>query len=81
MTGQQDSQALGHIEDICKGIGVDPDHIIVMNPTKKNHEFMVNTIKTEMAYQGVSVIIPRRQCIQTVKNKDLVQKLRDLNLR
>ncbi len=81
MTGQQDSQALGHIEDICKGIGVDPEHIIVMNPTKKNHELMVNTIKNEMAYQGVSIIIPRRQCIQTVKNKDLVQKLRDLNLK
>jgi len=81
MTGQQDSQALGHIEDICKGIGVDPLHIIVLNPTKKNHEFMVNTLKSEMAYQGVSVIIPRRQCIQTLKNKDLAQKLRDLSLR
>jgi len=81
MTGQQDSQALGHIEDICKGIGVDPEHIIVMNPTRKNHELMVNTIKKEMVYQGVSVIIPRRQCIQTVTNKVLVQKLRDLNLK
>jgi len=81
MTGQQDSQALGHIENICIGIGVDPKHIIVMNPTKKNHEFMVNSIKNEMAYQGVSVIIPRRQCIQTVKNKELVQKLKDLNLK
>ena len=81
MTGQQDSQALGRIEDICKGIGVDPDHIIVMNPTKKNHDLMVKTMKEEMKFQGVSVIIPRRQCIQTVKNKELLEKLKELNLK
>ena len=81
MTGQQDSQALGHIEDICKGVGVDPEHIIVMNPTKKNHELMVKTIKEELEYQGVSVIIPRRQCIQTVRNKSLAAKLKELNLK
>lgn len=81
MTGQQDSQALGHIEDICKGVGVHPDHIITMNPTKKNHELMVNTIKNEMNYQGVSVIIPRRQCIQTLRNKELGLKIRELGLK
>lgn len=81
MTGQQDSQALGHIENICKGIGVDPNHIIVLNPTKKNHELMVKTIKEEMEFDGVSIIIPRRQCIQTLKNKDLGQKIRELKLK
>ena len=81
MTGQQDSKALGRIEDICKGIGVDPEHIIVMNPTKKNHELMVKTMKEEFEYQGVSVIIPRRQCIQTVRNKSLGAKLKELNLK
>lgn len=81
MTGQQNSQALGHIEDICKGVGVHPDHIITLNPTKKNQELMVEIIKKEMDYQGVSVIIPRRQCIQTLKNKDLGQKIRELGLK
>ncbi|MBN1250897.1 MAG: indolepyruvate ferredoxin oxidoreductase [Bacteroidales bacterium] len=81
MTGQQDSKALGKIEDICKGVGVDPEHIIVMNPTKKNHDEMVRVLKEEMAYNGVSVVIPRRQCIQTLTNKNLTQKLRELNLR
>jgi indolepyruvate ferredoxin oxidoreductase, alpha subunit len=81
MTGQQNSQALGRIEDICMGLGVQPEHIITMNPTKKNHEWMVETIKREMNYQGVSVIIPRRQCIQTLKNKDLGQKIKDLGLK
>jgi indolepyruvate ferredoxin oxidoreductase alpha subunit len=81
MTGQQDSQALGKIEDICKGVGVDPEHIIVMSPTRKNHELMVKTIKQELEYQGVSVIIPRRQCVQTVRNKSLAAKLKELNLK
>ncbi|MFN8255165.1 MAG: thiamine pyrophosphate-dependent enzyme [Bacteroidales bacterium] len=81
MTGQQDSQALGHIEDICKGVGVHPEHIIVLNPTKKNHDLMVKIIRDEMNFHGVSVIIPRRQCIQTVRNKELGQKLRELNLK
>jgi len=81
MTGQQDSQALGKIEDICKGVGVDPEHIIVMNPTKKNHDEMVRVLKEEMAFKGVSVIIPRRQCIQTVRNKSLATKLKELNLK
>ena len=81
MTGQQDSQALGRIEDICEGIGVDPEHIIVMNPTKKNHDLMVKTMKEEMKYDGVSVIIPRRQCIQTLRDKDLGAKLKELSLK
>jgi indolepyruvate ferredoxin oxidoreductase alpha subunit len=81
MTGQQDSLALGHIEDICKGVGVHPDHIITMNPTKKNHQLMIETLKNEMNYQGVSVIIPRRQCIQTLRNKELGLKIRELGLK
>jgi len=81
MTGGQDSKALGKIEDICKGIGVDPDHIKVFRPTKKNMDEMVQIMKEELAYNGVSVIIPRRQCVQTMKNKKLAEQLKDLNLK
>jgi indolepyruvate ferredoxin oxidoreductase alpha subunit len=31
----------------------------------KTHDENVQVIKEEIAYQGVSVIIPRRECIQT----------------
>lgn len=65
MTGGQDSAALGKIEDICKGVGVAEDHIIVMNPSPKSHEENLEIMKRELDYQGVSVIIPRRECIQT----------------
>lgn len=81
MTGGQDSKALGKIEDICKGIGVDPDHIRVFKPLKKNMDDMVQIIKDELAYDGVSVIIPRRQCVQTMKNKKLAEQLKELNLK
>jgi indolepyruvate ferredoxin oxidoreductase, alpha subunit len=81
MTGGQDSKALGKIEDICKGVGVEPDHIRVFKPTKKNLDEMIQVMKDELAYKGVSVIIPRRQCVQTMKNKKLAEKLVQLNLK
>ncbi len=81
MTGGQDSKALGKIEDICKGVGVDPEHIKVFKPLKKNMDEMVQIMKDELAYKGVSVIIPRRQCVQTMKNKKLAEQLKELNLK
>jgi len=81
MTGGQDSAALGKIEDICEGVGVEPEHIIVFTPLKKNHDLMVDIIKKELAYEGVSVIIPRRQCVQTTRNVALNQRITELNLR
>jgi indolepyruvate ferredoxin oxidoreductase alpha subunit len=65
MTGGQTSSAFGRIVEICKGLGVDPEHIHVTTPIKKNHEENVAILKKELAYQGVSVIIPQRECIQT----------------
>jgi len=69
MTGGQDSTCTGRIEAICEGIGVAKEHIRVMVPLKKNHDEMVKIMHDEIAYQGVSVIIPRRECIQTLKKK------------
>ncbi len=69
MTGGQDSAAFGRIEAICKGIGVEEEHIRVLKPLKKNHDEMVQVMKEELAYDGVSVIIPRRECIQTLNKR------------
>jgi indolepyruvate ferredoxin oxidoreductase alpha subunit len=65
MTGGQDSSALGRIENICIGVGVAKDHIFVLNPSPKYHEKNVSILRQELDYKGVSVIIPRRECIQT----------------
>ena len=69
MTGGQDSSAEGKIEDICKGVGVHPDHVRVVIPLKKNHQTMVDMFREELAYEGVSVIIPRRECIQRASRR------------
>ncbi len=69
MTGGQDSAATGKIEAIVAGIGVDPAHIRVFEPLKKNMEQMKQIIDEELNYNGVSVLIPRRECIQTLKRK------------
>ena len=73
MTGGQDSAGTGKIEAICLGLGVDPAHLKVLVPLKKNHEEMVNIIRQEINYPGLSVIIPRRECIQTAARRKKMQ--------
>ena len=67
MTGGQDSAGTGRLESICRGIGVEPEHIRVVIPLPKNMEEMKQIIREEINYPGVSVIIPRRECIQTAR--------------
>lgn len=81
MTGGQDSHALGRLEQICEGIGVEKEHIRVFRPARNNIYQMVHIMKEEMAYEGVSVIIPRRQCVQTARNKKLNARLKELGLK
>jgi len=70
MTGGQKSSGTGRLEAICSGIGVDPDHIRVFVPLKKNYDEMIKVLQEEFEYKGVSVIIPRRECIQVaIRNK------------
>ena len=69
MTGGQDSSGTGKLEAICLALGVEPEHLHVLVPLKKNHVEMVQLIKKEMEYKGTSVIIPRRECIQTLGRK------------
>ena len=67
MTGGQPSSANMKLFNICKGLGVDPDHIRHIVPLPKNHDEFVKILEEEIAYDGVSVIIPQRVCI--VENK------------
>lgn len=66
MTGGQDSAALGKVEDICRGLGVEEEHIRLIKPLRRLHEENVNIISEELKYNGVSVIIARRECVQTL---------------
>lgn len=69
MTGGQDSAGTGRFRDICRGIGVEEKHIRTVVPLKRNHEENVKVIREELEYEGVSVIIAQRECVQTAKRK------------
>lgn len=73
MTGGQDSAGTNKFEAICIGLGVEPEHVRVVVPLPKNMEEITRIIREEIEYEGVSVIIPRRECIQTL-NRKLKQK-------
>ena len=69
MTGGQDSAALGRLEDIVKGLGVPAEHVRIITPLPAKHEENVAVFKEEIAHRGVSVVIARRECIQTLRRK------------
>ena len=69
MTGGQKSHATDRLAEICKGIGVEPDHIRLMNPLRKHHEENTRMLAEELEYEGVSVVIAQRECIQTARKK------------
>ena len=73
MTGGQDSAGTNKFEAICLGLGVEPEHVRVVVPLPKNMEEITRILREEIEYKGVSVIIPRRECIQTL-NRKLKQK-------
>ncbi|MCR5018786.1 MAG: indolepyruvate ferredoxin oxidoreductase [Bacteroidales bacterium] len=67
MTGGQDSAGTGRIEAICEGLGVEKEHIRTIVPLPKNYPEMEKVIREEIEYHGVSVIVCRRECIQTAR--------------
>ncbi len=69
MTGGQNSHATGRLEEIVKGLGVEPDHIRLLNPLRKYHDENMLAISEELNYKGVSVIIAQRECIQTATRR------------
>ena len=67
MTGGQEAAGTGKIEQICTAVGIEPEHVRVVVPLTKNMDAIRLMIDEEIAYQGPSVIISRRECMQTAK--------------
>jgi indolepyruvate ferredoxin oxidoreductase alpha subunit len=65
MTGGQDSAGTNKFEAICRGLGVADEHLKVVVPLPANMDEITRILREEIEYKGVSVIIPRRECIQT----------------
>ena len=65
MTGGQDSAGTNKFEEICRGLGLSNEHLRGVVPVPKNMPEITRILKEEIEYKGVSVIIPRRECLQT----------------
>jgi indolepyruvate ferredoxin oxidoreductase alpha subunit len=69
MTGGQTSSAFEKVDEIVRGLGVEEEHIRIITPLRRNHEENVKIMREELEYKGVSVIIARRECIQTLARR------------
>lgn len=81
MTGAQDSAASGRLIAICKGLGVEEEHLKVITPLHKNMQENIGFIREEINYKGVSVIISQRPCVQLPKEKkERLKELKNVSL-
>ncbi len=69
MTGGQTSAAENRLVSICEGLGVPQEHVRVIEPLPARHAENVAVLREEIAHPGPSVIIARRECIQTLKRR------------
>jgi indolepyruvate ferredoxin oxidoreductase alpha subunit len=69
MTGGQPSSAESRLDAICAGLGVAPDHIRVIEPLPVRHAENVAILAQEIDHPGPSVVIARRECLQTLKRR------------
>jgi indolepyruvate ferredoxin oxidoreductase alpha subunit len=68
MTGTQRSMSTGDaLDQIVLGTGVPEEHMRIIEPTPKKHDANVEVIREELAFDGTSVIIARRSCIEAIK--------------
>jgi indolepyruvate ferredoxin oxidoreductase alpha subunit len=74
MTGGQESHATGRLRRVVEGLGVDPEHVREIKPRRNVHDQFVQMIKEEIEHEGISVIIPRRECVQTQLRKAKAKK-------
>ena len=73
MTGGQDSAGTNKLEAICRGLGLAGEHLRTVVPLPKNMPEIERILREEISYHGLSVIIPCRECMQTLK-RHLKQK-------
>ena len=70
MTGGQPTMVAGEeLIELLSGLGVNENHLHVIEPLAKHHEQNVAVISEELKHQGLSVIVARRPCIQIKKPK------------
>lgn len=70
MTGGQNSMTTGTaLVEIVRGLGVPEEHIIQLEAKGANYEQNLAVMHRELQYDGLSVIIAVRECIQAARRK------------
>ena len=68
MTGGQSTIiASPKLKNIVLGLGVEPEHVHVVDAHRRNDAENTRIIRREIEHPGVSVVIAVRECIQTVR--------------
>jgi indolepyruvate ferredoxin oxidoreductase alpha subunit len=75
MTGGQDTVVTSaRIRAAVEGLGVDPEHIVELVPLPKRREDNTAAMRREFEHKGLSVVIAIRECVQTMKKRNLAKK-------
>lgn len=70
MTGGQPTYASGEgLLRMIEGLGVQKEHLRVIEPLSKNFEQNLQVMKEEIDHQGLSVIVAARECVQEARKK------------
>jgi len=56
------------------GLGVDPQHLVELVPLPKHRAENTALLKREFAYSGLSVVVAVRECVQTLKKRNLANR-------
>ena len=68
MTGGQPTiRRSSDLEGVVRGLGIDPDHIHVLEAHPRHMAGNTEILRREVNHRGLSVIIAVRECIETVK--------------
>ena len=59
--------ASSRLEPVVRGLGVDPDHLHVVELHPKNEAEVSAVLRREIEHEGLSVIIGIRECIQSAR--------------
>ncbi len=69
MTGGQPTVGAGRLEQVCAGVGVEPEHLHVVEPLPARHRANVELLKKAFEYAGPTVIISRRPCVVQARKR------------
>jgi indolepyruvate ferredoxin oxidoreductase alpha subunit len=68
MTGGQETMVNGEaLATLVRALGVPAEHVHLLRAHRREHAANLEIVRRELAHEGLSVIIPVRECIQTAK--------------